>query len=287
MQYFSTGPRGAGNGLFEKAHVAYVNYLDEKEFMQLPRNFHCHDSTLELVLAMSGSTVAIIDGFPWNAAAGDILIYNKGVYHQEITEKSNGFSLLCIGISGLQLPGLPEDHICDKKAPMVLHTGYDFEMFRMLFTRIFEIVRTGDAGQAPMLGSYLNVLLGEVLLKCEEQKDHSSPGPALKKNLAEKILVWLNQHYTEQVSLQRIARELSMSPDYVSHTFKKQYGYSPMQYVNILRVGQAQTRLIDTKDKIAEIATDVGFNNIGNFNRAFYLLVGLSPREFRKANVSR
>jgi AraC-like DNA-binding protein len=131
------------------------------------------------------------------------------------------------------------------------------------------------------------VLLGEVLLKCEEQKDLSSPRPASKKNLAEKILVWLNQHYTEQVSLQRIARELSMSPDYVSHTFKKQYGYSPMQYVNILRVGQAQTRLIDTKDKIAEIATDVGFNNIGNFNRAFYLLVGLSPREFRKANVSR
>ena len=138
MQYFSTSPRRAGKGLFEKAHVAYVNYLNEKEFMQLPRNFHCHDSTLELVLAMSGSTVAIIDGFPWNAAAGDILIYNKGVYHQEITEKSNGFSLLCIGIAGLQLPGLPEDHICDKKAPMVLHTGYDFEMFRMLFTRIFS-----------------------------------------------------------------------------------------------------------------------------------------------------
>ena len=89
------------------------------------------------------------------------------------------------------------------------------------------------------------------------------------------------------VALPLIARELSMSPDYVSHTFKNQYGYSPMQYVNILRVGQAQTRLIDTKDKIADIATDVGFNNIGNFNRAFYLLVGLSPREFRKANVSR
>jgi AraC-like DNA-binding protein len=215
---------------------------------------------------LSGSTVAIIDGVPWNASAGDILIYNRGVYHQEITEKSSGFSLLCIGFAGVRLPGLPENHICDKKAPMVLHTGYDFEMFRMLFTRIFEIVRTGDAGQAPMLGSYLNVLLGEVLLKCEEQKDLSSPRPASKKNLAEKILVWLNQHYTEQVSLQRIARELSMSPDYVSHTFKKQYGYSPMQYVNILRVGQAQTRLIDTKDKIADIATDVGFNNIGNFN---------------------
>ena len=56
MQYFSTSPRRAGKGLFEKAHVAYVNYLDEKEFMQLPRNFHCHDSTLELVLELPSLT---------------------------------------------------------------------------------------------------------------------------------------------------------------------------------------------------------------------------------------
>ena len=285
MQYFSTCPRSSGTGLFEKAYVAYATYLDQEEFMQLPRTFHCHDGTLELVLALSGSTVAIIDGVPWNASAGDILIYNRGVYHQEITEKSSGFSLLCIGFAGVRLPGLPENHICDKKAPMVLRTGYDFELFRMLFTRIFEIVRTGEHEQARMLDSYMNVLLGEVLLKCEDQNNHLSTEPALKRNISEKILLWLNQHYTEQVSLQRISQELSMSPDYVSHLFKKHYGYSPMQYVNILRVGHAQTRLIETKDKIADIAADAGFNNIGNFNRTFYLLIGLSPREFRKANI--
>lgn len=285
MQYFSNRSRRGVKEAYERTRVVYASYLDQEEFLQLPRTFHCHGNTLELVLVMSGSTLAIIDGVPWNAAAGDILLYNKGSFHQEVAEQSHEFSLYCVAASGVQLPGLPEDHICGKKAPRVVHTGSDFEMFRLLFSRIFEIVRNGDSGQAPLLDGYMKALLGEVVLKCEQQKEVSSPKASGKRNLSEEILEWINNHYTENVSLALIARELSTSPDNVSHIFKKKYGYSPMQYMNFLRVGQAQIRLIETKDKISDIAVDVGYNNIGNFNRSFFLVTGLSPREFRKAHV--
>ena len=107
-----------------------------------------------------------------------------------------------------------------------------------------------------------------------------------KKSHSGEILKWLNDHYTETVSLQLISEAFSLSPDYISHLFKERFGYSPMQYVNYLRIGQAQIRLIETEDRISDIAVDVGFNNIGNFNRTFYSIVGLSPREFRKAHVN-
>ena len=105
-----------------------------------------------------------------------------------------------------------------------------------------------------------------------------------KKNVSAEILAWLNEHYMEKITLQDVADSLSLSPGYVSHTFKDRFGYPPMQYVNYLRIGRAQVRLIESNDKIANIAMDVGFNNIGNFNRTFLSLVGLTPRDFRKAH---
>ena len=286
MQYYSKRNRNKGTELYRNAHVVYASFLDEEEFMKLPRSFHCHDNTLELILAASGSTLAIIDGIPWNAEAGDIIIYNKESYHQELSEKSRGFSLYCVAASGIQLPGLPENHLCDKNAPKVLHTGDDFEMFRILFSRIFEIVRNGSSGQTAMQDSYLKVLLGEVVLRCQQQMSSLSSKSSNKKSHSGEILKWLNDHYTETVSLQLISEAFSLSPDYISHLFKERFGYSPMQYVNYLRLGQAQIRLIETEDRISDIAVDVGFNNIGNFNRTFYSIVGLSPREFRKAHVN-
>lgn len=284
MQYFFNRRSYAVKKVNQEVRVIYASHQSREEFLQLRRVYHSHDDVLELMLILSGSGLVIIDGVPCNVDAGDIIIYNKDSYHQENADPSNAFSLYAIAATGIRLPGLPEDHICDKNAPKVLHTENDFEMFRLLFSRIFSLVRIGDYRQTELLDNYMKVLMDEVILKCNTQRDNSLFMGAGKKNVSEEILEWLNEHYREKITLQDVADSLSLSPGYVSHVFKDRFGYPPMQYINYLRIGRAQIRLIESNDKIADIAMDVGFNNIGNFNRTFLSLVGLTPRDFRKAH---
>lgn len=284
MQYFCDRRRFSVKKVDQKARVIYASYLSREEFLQLRRVYHSHDDVLELLLILDGVGVAIIDGIPYNVNPGDIIIYNRNSYHQETSDQNKGFSLYCVAASGLKLPGLAEDHICDKTTPKVLHTHDDNDKFRLLFSRIFNLVRIGDSRQTELVDNYMSVLMEEVILKCEEQREKSLFAGIAKKNVSEDILAWLNAHYTEKITLQDVADSLSLSPGYVSHTFKDRFGYPPMQYVNYLRIGRAQVRLIESNDKIANIAMDVGFNNIGNFNRTFLSLVGLTPRDFRKAH---
>ena len=256
MQYFFDRRSYAVKKVNQKVRVIYASFLTREEFMQLRRVYHSHNDALELMLILGGSGLVIIDGVPCNVSPGDIIIYNRNSYHQENADLDMGFSLYAVAATGIRLPGLPDDHICGKDAPKVLHTENDFEKFRMLFSRIFNLVRIGDYRQTELLDNYMKVLMEEVILKCNEQKEKSLFVNSGKKNVSAEILAWLNEHYMEKI----------------------------MQYVNYLRIGRAQVRLIESNDKIADIAMDVGFNNIGNFNRTFLSLVGLTPRDFRKAH---
>jgi AraC-like DNA-binding protein len=67
--------------------------------------------------------------------------------------------------------------------------------------------------------------------------------------------------------------------------FKKQYGISPLQYVNELRMTEIKNLLCDTAFSISEIAEKIGYDNPGYFSRAFRKYTGMSPREYRNSHT--
>lgn len=283
MQYFASKRFSTDyNHIGDDLNLLYASKVDYEEFTENPRSFHCHPGILELVLCLTGSCLIIIDGAPYNAAAGDIVIYNSNSYHQECANESSNFSLYCVAASGVRIPGLDHDCICGPDSPKLLHTGDFFPLFQQLFARMFELIRIDNFLDAALIKHYLHVLICE-LLSLRKTQDNTALLPSSKKSsIVHQIYDYLAEHYTEKITLQDAGNALALSPDYISHVFKEASGYAPMQYVNALRIGSAQVKLIETKDKIADIAMDVGFNNIGNFNRAFYKFVGDTPRAFRK-----
>ncbi|MBQ8151174.1 MAG: helix-turn-helix transcriptional regulator [Firmicutes bacterium] len=285
MHYFNNRRHVSGRDAGSNIDVNHVTKLSREEFRENPRSFHCHEDYLELVLCVSGTSLVIIDGKAYMASKGDIIIYNCKSYHQECVDQSHQFSLYCIGITGIHVPGLDDNCITRSDAAQVIHTGDSYPLFKTLFTRIFDIVRISNQMDASLLRHYTQSLVLEVLALCEPNEDFAFHPDRSKDLLASQIFDYLSGNFTEKITLQSVGDALSLSPDYVSHLFKDYYGYSPMQYVNALRVGRAQLLLLETDKKISDIAMDVGFNNIGNFNRAFLLFSGDSPREFRKRHT--
>ena len=84
-----------------------------------------------------------------------------------------------------------------------------------------------------------------------------------------------------------LARIAGMNNSAFSRSFRSHTGMTPIKYLTRLRINLACGLLMSDVDKsITDIAFDVGFNNLSNFNRQFLSLKGMAPSRFRHLHFS-
>jgi AraC-like DNA-binding protein/ligand-binding sensor protein len=110
------------------------------------------------------------------------------------------------------------------------------------------------------------------------------------KNYAEPPLVlkareYIEKHKSEELSLADVAKAAGSSVFHFCKVFHKATGLKFTDYVARMRLEDARNRLLNPNLRISEIAYDVGFQSLTQFNRTFKRVFGQSPTEFR-ARVS-
>ncbi|MEN0070612.1 MAG: AraC family transcriptional regulator [Propionicimonas sp.] len=99
----------------------------------------------------------------------------------------------------------------------------------------------------------------------------------------ERVRDRLTEDLSAQLSLTELAAGVGLSPSYLTAVFKAHTGYSPMQYRTLLRMQRAR-ELLDTSDRsIAEVAREVGYDDVAYFSRRFSSLHELGPRAYRRS----
>lgn len=93
---------------------------------------------------------------------------------------------------------------------------------------------------------------------------------------------YIENHYTEDISLKDISNYVSISPNYFSMIFKKEIGVSFSEYLLNKRLENSKLLLKKNNAKVYEIAFKVGFNNNQYFNRVFKDKFGITPLEYKK-----
>ncbi len=96
------------------------------------------------------------------------------------------------------------------------------------------------------------------------------------------VLTYLNENYTNSISLGTLTKIACMSHNKLTNSFKQTYGSTITQYIQSLRVNKAKEMLLDSNWKIGEIANEVGYKLHGSFSEIFKRYTGLTPNEFRK-----
>lgn len=96
------------------------------------------------------------------------------------------------------------------------------------------------------------------------------------------VLAYLGENATGRVSHAQAARLARLSPAAFSRFFRRAVGKTFQAYLTDLRLGEACRQLLESRRTISEIAYDVGFGNLSNFNRSFRLARGMPPGEFRR-----
>ena len=101
-------------------------------------------------------------------------------------------------------------------------------------------------------------------------------------NRVERMACFIAQHYTDKLTVQDIAENVRLHPNYAMNLFQRTFGTTLINYLTQHRVSHAQRLLATSDESIADIAFNSGFNSISRFNDAFRRACGCSPREYRR-----
>ncbi|MBE6549714.1 MAG: helix-turn-helix domain-containing protein [Ruminococcaceae bacterium] len=125
---------------------------------------------------------------------------------------------------------------------------------------------------------YVYTVLGAILSLMSPQKMPEAQNSMLSSD----ILIYISNHFKEDLSLSALAAAFGYNPSYLSRSFHKTFGISFNEYVKMLRLREAILLLNKNDFSITDCAFESGFGSTRSFYRAFSEEFGCSPKEYLK-----
>lgn len=159
----------------------------------------------------------------------------------------------------------------------------------------FSVSRSGEAvellNQIPLLKGAEQLIgllsLLQVMATDENRKylttSHYTPSTSVARNeRMEKVIAYLNKHYTESIGLEEIASYAAMNSSAFCRYFKENTGKTFKEYVFEMRIGYACKLLTNGVMSVSQISADCGFESPVHFNRIFKRVTGMAPTSYRE-----
>ncbi len=91
---------------------------------------------------------------------------------------------------------------------------------------------------------------------------------------------YINEHYSDDITAKSVAEHCHLSYSYFSRQFKKITGIAFTQYLNFLRITEAEKMLLDQHISITDIGFAVGFTDTSYFIKQFKRFKKMTPKKF-------
>lgn len=250
-------------------------HIETKENDRCPAHFH---SNIELLYVTEGEIDVTVNQHTKRLPAGTLAVSNSFDVHAYHTPAHSQTVFLIIPADTVEFYRrfLEKRHF---ESPFLYAGSHSPELENAIsFLRKYDC-----SSLSPVSMGYICVILGILLEKLTLQPDRADMGTG---NLIRRILVYLDRHYREPVTMQTLAGVFGYNRSYLSRVFNEYIGEGFSAYVNQLRTRHA-ARLIQTSDaSMAQIAEAAGFSNTRSFNRAFMQLYKITPLSYKKHKSS-
>lgn len=266
-------------------------YQNRKEQLYLylsknnPYAVHLHRQ-LELIYVLSGSTTVTIEQQEFHLLPGQgVLVFPNQMHGLKNVDA--GQNLLCIFE-----PDFCHSfrHFFQNKKPV--HNNFSIDTL----TGHSHIALKGLTGLAASMEKdrptpsdaqmyaegYLTLLLADLLplLPLQTRKNTED------LELEQRLLLYLDGHYTEELSLESLSKEFGVSRFVLSRIFTEKLHTTFPDYVNSRRLDYARDLLLSTELSVTQIALDAGFGSSRTFFRAFQDSFHTTPGAYRRQTES-
>ena len=155
----------------------------------------------------------------------------------------------------------------------------DIARFVSLLTDLYNLAATSDY----IRDMRINEKLGTLLTLLMEQSWHPESVTVSRKRMElVEIKNYLDEHYTDKISLDDLAERFFINKFYLSKIFKETYGTTVNNYLISKRITRAKQLLRFTDMTVEEIGVAIGMGDANYFSRMFRKVEGSSPSEYRK-----
>lgn len=255
---------------------------------------HWHEH-VEIIYLECGHAVFNIGSHEIEAIPGDILFVNSGLLHSGYSVDNTRVEFDAIVFNKSMLASqLPDPNhmkhvspFMDDRLSFPCRIAVDdphYPFLREYVMKIREELREKKHGYEVAVKAYLHLLTISVF-RLYHTPDLPPSDPEINRRNVDKIsklMPFLEQHFSEKLTVAQAAYILNLSVYHFCRIFKKITGRTFIEFLNLYRVNQAEKLLRSSDLPITEIAEQVGFCNINYFDKKFKQYKRYSPSSCRR-----
>lgn len=140
----------------------------------------------------------------------------------------------------------------------------------------------GSELQSMVCSAYVLLIFAQ-MIEYKSRYEKVSVRGSLRFKQFRDILVYVNNNYRMNLTLEQIAEDMFVSEKQLSSMFRLYTGLTPVNYINRFRISNACELLKQDDLKIEAVSKMVGVEDVKYFTRMFTKWKGISPREYRKS----
>ncbi|WP_347231082.1 AraC family transcriptional regulator [Paenibacillus sp. DMB5] len=249
---------------------------------------HFHE-TYEIYYLLAGERSYYINNLVYSLRKGDLIFINRNELHRTMAKGAVRHERILINFRREFLQG------------MLSGNGLEFPFFNVqcLLLRpdaheqgtienlLFAMLKEQQEPRGHQ-SLYLQTLLIQFLIEMNRIRESAqaaiTPANDEKQRKVYEIIEYLQASYGGTVTLEELSERFYLSVPYLCRLFKQTTGFTIIEYLNTIRVQEAQRRLRESSDSVTRIAEDTGFDSIAHFGRVFKAIAKRSPLQYRKQN---
>ncbi len=237
----------------------------------------------ELICCRSGNVQYLIGAKRYRLQRGDIIFLPPKISHRPLflEQLIEPYDREVIWVSAafidrIKTTFFPQDH--PEMGPYLLRTaGTQWEGLTQFFRQTVEEAERQELGWQAACCALTAQLLVQLLRAMRD----ITPPPTERRELLDEIMLYIETHMAEKLSLEGTARQFLVSESTISQLFRSRLNVSFYRFVTQRRLIAAKTR-IQAGEPMEQIAQAIGFGDYSNFYRAFKQEYGITPTQFRQ-----
>ena len=263
-----------------------VDYSRRAGSYTMPEH-HFHD-VYEIYFLLSGSRYYFIQDNTYYIRAGDLVLIDKYEIHRTVETLENTHERILFHMDESMLQdadgswGQVLQELFSKGSIILSFDEAQQRYVRSLTERILAEMRQRDSGYGIVIMSLIAQILAFALRNREQQRKTAEDSLKFANKRIFEILDSINQEFAKPLTLSGVAQQFFISKFYLSHAFKDVTGFTFVEYLNNVRVREAQRLLKKTSLPVSRIAEETGFESVTHFGRVFKKISNVSPLQYRK-----
>lgn len=264
----------------DKRHSLFVTSCGTYRLLtkpKLPTNRPRGRIDYQILYIASGKAHFYFNGIEEIVAAGNMVIYRPKEEQRYYYYGADHTEVYWVHFTGSNVKNIMRKYGIPDKAH-VIHTGTSLE-YKQIFLQMIRELKLCKEDYEELLVNYLKQLL--IMLHRLMGRKPKGRNRLLMEEM-DSAVSYFHENYNKPISIEEYAAGRHMSISWFIRNFKEYTEATPAQYIQSLRISNAQTLLETTNYNVSEIAQILGYDDPFYFSRVFKKQSGLSPTEFRR-----